>query len=84
MPAHYSLRLDKDQRFGPARPYSAEDDPEQPITATQFRTRMLSLEDGELLTKGDCFQGEFVARQDESAEIGDQTEKEDSHRSDLN
>ena len=60
MPGNRGLRLDDGQGFGPAVPHPAEDNPEQPIQATQFGPGLLPLEGGELLAKSEGFQGEYV------------------------
>src|SRR5258707_15554395 len=83
MPGNHGFRLYKDQGVGPVRPYSTEDNPEQPIRTMQSRTRVLSLQYGELLAKSRDLQSEFMARPKEGAEVGDHGEDEHSHPSDL-
>ena len=82
MPGHHRLRLDYDQGLGPARPQTAERNPEQPIEVMQLGTGLLPLEDGELLTKSNGFQSEGVARQEERAQVGDHCESKREHQSD--
>ena len=82
MPANHRLRLDHDQGLGPARPQMAERNPEWLIEVMQLGTRLLPLEDGELLTKSNGFQSEFMARKEERAQVGDHCESKRDHQSD--
>jgi hypothetical protein len=84
MPANHGFRLDNDQGVGPARPQSAERNPEQPIEPIQFRARLLPLKHGKLLAKGSGFQRQVVALQKESAEVGDHRTGKSEHLSDIN
>ena len=63
-------------------PQTAERNPEQPIEVMQFGTGLLPLEDGELLTKSNGFQREFMARQEERAQVGDHCQSKRDHHSD--
>ena len=79
MPRNHGLRLDDDQGLGPAIPQPTEHNPEQPIEAIQFGTRLLPLENGELLAKSDGFQRKFVACEDESAQVGNHRTGKGNH-----
>ena len=79
MPRNHRLWLDDDQGLGPAIPQPTEHNPEQPIEAIQFGTGLLPLENGELLTKRDGFQREFVAREDENAQVSNHRTGKGNH-----
>jgi hypothetical protein len=59
MPTHYGLRSDEDQRPVPILPALGQPHPKEAIRPSQPRPRALSLEHGELLTKGQVLQGDI-------------------------
>ena len=53
MPTNHGSGLHENQSASPAAPDAAERYPQEPIAEMQYRSRLLALEDGELLTESD-------------------------------
>ena len=68
MPRDDRLRSYDDQRLPPILPIPGQPAPEEAIRPSQPRSRAFSLEDGELLTKGEVLQGDI-------SEVGGQNQK---------
>ena len=62
VPGNNSVRLHDDQGISPAAPPVLECNAEQPVEAAQSGSRLLTLEDHELLAKTGGFQTESVLR----------------------
>jgi hypothetical protein len=62
MPGHHGLRFHDDQDLGPAGPYPAKCNPEQPLE---------SLENYELLAQSRGLPSESVTGQEKRADVGD-------------
>ena len=68
MPADDGLRLHDHQRTRPFRPPTPEAQPEEAITKAQPGSRILTLEDADLLPEGDELQSEVMSRAEEGTE----------------
>ena len=75
MPGDHGFWFDDDQDVAPCRPKTAEQNPEYSILDSQPRARMFSLEYAQLLTEGKDLEAEVVAGTEESAEAGEEAEK---------
>ena len=66
MPGNNGFRFDGNQRIASCGPITAEKNPEYPISDSQLRTRMFSLEYAQLLTDGNDLRAEAVTRTEEA------------------
>ena len=79
MPGNNGFRFDGDQRIAPCGPITAEKNPEYPISDSQLRTKMFSLEYAQLLTDGNDLRAEAVTRTEEGVEEGQSTDEKWNH-----
>ena len=80
MPGNHRLRLHDDQGLSPTRIHPAERSPEEAIEVMQPGVGLLPLKNGELLSKSNGLQSEFVTRNEEGAKVGDHREGKRKHR----
>lgn len=73
------LWFDDNQDLAPCRPQAAKQNPKYSILDLQPGARNSSLEHAQLLTQGKDLKTEVVARTEESAQAGEETEKEWNH-----
>jgi hypothetical protein len=79
MPAHDGLGLHDHQHARPFRPATPEAQPEETIAKAQPGSRILTLEDTDLLPQGDEFQSQIMSRAEEDAEPREKSQKEPDH-----
>ena len=72
MPADDGFRFDEDEDVGPAGPDAVQGDPEEPVERVQRRPRPFPLENGELLSQGENFEGGVAAIAEEDADGGNE------------
>ena len=70
MPANDGLWFHQDEDIGPAGPEAAQGGPEEPVERVQWRPRSLPLENGDLLSQGQNFEGAVAATAEEHADSG--------------
>jgi len=80
MPGNHRFRLHDDQGLSPTRIHPAERSPEEAIEVMQPGVGLLPLKNGELLSKSNGLQSEFVTRNEEGAKVGDHREGKRKHR----
>jgi hypothetical protein len=68
-----------DQDIGPTGPEAAECGPEEPVQRVQRWPRPCAFEYGELLPKGENFQGRIPSTTEENADHGEDSEDEFRH-----
>src|SRR5512142_2676598 len=76
MPTYDGVRLHNHEHLFPAGPEMTQSDPEQAVVGLQARPRVLSLEDGDLLTKSQNLKGEIGARTKKSTQCHQECEGE--------
>ena len=79
MPRDDGFRFYDDQNAAPRGPQPAKENPEHPIVEPESRPRVLSLEDTELLPKGEDLEAQVVTGAEEDAEAADDADKEGKH-----
>ena len=79
MPGDNGFWLNDDQDKAPCRPKTAEQNPKYSILGSQSRARNFSLQYAQLLTEGKDLETEVVARTEESAEAGEQSDEKSNH-----
>jgi hypothetical protein len=72
MPADDGLRLHQDEDVGPAGPDAVQGGPEEPVEGVQGWPWSFPLENGELLSKGENFQGSVAPTAEENADGGNE------------
>ena len=83
MPGHNGFRFDDYESISPARVYSPQGGPKEPVEASEPGSRLLSFEDSELLPQSSGFQCEPVARYEQRTDVRDYRNDERTHRSDV-
>jgi hypothetical protein len=79
MPAHDGLGLHDRQHARPSRPATPEAQPEETIAKAQPGSRILKLEDADLLPEGHEFQSEVMSRAEEDTEPREKSQKKPDH-----
>ena len=83
MPADDGLRPHDHQNARPFGPPTPEAEPEETITKTHPGSRILALEDADLLPEGDELQSEVMSRAEEGTEPRKRRQKKPDHGSSL-
>jgi len=79
MPAGYGFRLDDNENFAPARPETTKGSPEQAVERTECRSRALSFENRDLLTKCEDLKSRISSAAEENANGSEDSENALSH-----
>ena len=82
MPGHNGFRFNDDENISPAGMYAPQRRPKEPVHASEPGSRLLSLENDELLPQSSGFQCEPVARHEECTDVREDRNGERTHRSD--
>jgi hypothetical protein len=81
MPGDNGFWFDDHQDVAPSEPKTAERNPKYSILGSQPGARRFSFEYAQLLTEGKDLKTEIVARTEECAEAGEQTDEKCNHGS---